>query len=180
MVGNLSTRPKPVQPKARPSSSPSGLIQAASGPTTSACFAHRPSGCSKDLRRALARLTPVLLLSLVAATGCSTKVDVSSNTRKVAGESVEAFETKVALEILADQETPLIPSPPEVLPVPSVGTDKAVEVNGNRNVVIAVDGGLQVHLHLDHRRHEQRPGLARNSPEPTRIEARRPVVDRTV
>ena len=130
----------------------------------------------KDLQRALARLGPLLLFSLIAAAGCSSSVHVSSSTHPHATGSVDTVETEVALEMLTDQEEPLDSSPPEVLPAPPLGTDKAVEVNGNRNVVIAVDGDLHVHqhMHLAHRQHEERSELVRKKHEPVEIGAQRP------
>lgn len=110
----------------------------------------------QDLQRLLAA-TPILLV-LLLSTGCSARVDVSTE-RSTGGESA-AHHTNVAVDVLPDREEVSAPSPEPEQPPVTEATEKGVkvsgianfamvgdqrrtiEIDGNRNFAIIVEGDL--------------------------------------
>ena len=100
----------------------------------------------KSLRTALRQSTSILLLglTLAAAAGCSAEVDlVSKKTAEFSTDperqtAMEQRKAAIAVRLL-DQHRP-VPSPDQRPLEPG----KKVEVTGNRNVVIVVDGDLSL------------------------------------
>ena len=143
----------------------------------------RPKRLLKNLQRSLARFAPLLLLLLIAGGGCSTRVEVSTETRTAPGDplAVEKSHTTVAVDVLADEkEDALAPSfEPEQLPVLAT-TKKGVEVGGIANFAIVVEGDLHVHehhhehLHIENR---SKPKRAKSRPERVTVEIQRPSLD---
>lgn len=90
----------------------------------------------------------LLLLPLLIA-GCSTQFELSTETRTPSEptEAVEKFETKVGVEMLADRE-----EPSDEKPVRPEEQSPTIEIEGNRNFAVVVEGDL----HADSR-HEAAP-----------------------
>jgi hypothetical protein len=121
----------------------------------------------QDLQQILAATT--LLLVLLLGTGCSSKVDVSTE-RSANSEStaVEKFHTKVEIDLEnPPKQTPQPPSPSEQLPVPPKATGKAVQVEG---IAMIVEGDLHFHEHLHLEAH---PSQERSAPNRNRSGPRR-------
>lgn len=93
----------------------------------------------EDLKQLLA-VTPILLLLM---TGCSGRVDVTTENRTHSG-TVEKFHTSVGLEVLSDPEKTSV-SPTEERSSLSEAKVRSVEVDGNGNVVIVIEGDVHEH-----------------------------------
>lgn len=128
-----------------------------------------------------------LLLPLLIS-GCSTQVEVSTEkkTPSETTESVEKFSTKVVVAVLANQEDPgpapvVEKSDPEQPPTPPEADEKAVEITGNANSTVLVEGDLHLHQHYHEHLHvEESPPAAKRSeeaPNPVKFEVRRPKLD---
>ena len=96
----------------------------------------------EDLQRLLA-VTPLLLLLM---TGCSGRVDVTTETRTPSEttETVEKLHTSVGIDVLGDRDEAAEsrPEEPSVLPE---GKVKFVEIDGDENVVVIIESDGQEH-----------------------------------
>ncbi len=116
--------------------------------------------------------TLLFLVSLLLC-GCSTRVEVSTERRPALGDppATKSFSTKVAVDLLTNP-----PAPVEV-------TQPEVEVAGDANFALIVEGDF--HLHTHHHIHtdclptEERPASRRHQEksEPVEIETRRTGID---
>ena len=85
------------------------------------------------------RAHQLLLLLPALVAGCSTQVEVSTETRSPSPttEAVEKFETKVGVKMLTDKE-----EPSDEKPVRPDDQSPTIEINGNRNFAVFVEGDL--------------------------------------
>ena len=93
----------------------------------------------EDLKQLLA-VTPILLLLM---TGCSGRVDVTTENR-THSETVEKFHTSVGIDVLGDRDESAESHPKE----PSGQSEskvRSVEIAGDGNVVIVIEGDGQEH-----------------------------------
>ncbi len=130
----------------------------------------------QDLQRLLAA-TPLLLMLLVG-TGCSARVDVSTE-RSSGGESA-AHHTNVAVDVLTDQKETPTPSPEPEQPPATATTEKGVEVAGVANFAMVVEGDLHVHEHRHMHLHVEEtpePKRRKTKPERIKVEVHRPKID---
>jgi len=95
----------------------------------------------EDLKRLF---TTAPLFLLLISTGCSTKVDVTTESRTPAemSESVEKVHTSVGIDVLGDRGEPTQSCPEEPPALPE-GKVRSIEVDGDGNIVIVIDGDGQ-------------------------------------
>ena len=131
----------------------------------------------QDLQRLLG--TAPVLLMLLLGTGCSAKVDVS--TEQSSGADTAKQHTNVELEFLAEQKT--APSPPPARDESSVAAEapaQEVEVAKVANLAIVVENNVQIHRHRHTHLHVEaapEPKRPKARPERIRPEISRPEAD---
>lgn len=137
-----------------------------------------------------ARAHQFLFLIPLLVAGCSARVSATTEKRSPSEttESVEKFETKVGIDVLADREDP-DPAPvpenipvPEQPPTPPETEGKAVEVSGTANFAVIVEGDLHLHEHYHEHLHLENPPRSapkriKETPEPIQVEAQQPRLD---
>ena len=96
----------------------------------------------EDLKRLLA-VAPLLLLLM---TGCSGRVDVTTENRTPSetSDAVERLHTSMGIDVLSFPEEPPV-SRPEKPPALPEGEVRSVEIDGDGNVVIVIEGDGQEH-----------------------------------
>ena len=119
----------------------------------------------QDLQRLLAATS--LLLLMLLSTGCSSRVEISTDRVTQAPEQLvsEKVDVVVAVDVL----------PPAVQEQPPQVT-KLVEVTGNHNAIVNVAGDLHLHHHTHTHFHEAPERLEPTS-KPARVEIQRRPID---
>ena len=88
----------------------------------------------------------LLLLLPLLVPGCSTQFELSTETRTPSPttESVQKFETRVGVEVLADRE-----EPSDEKSVRPEDQSPTIKIEGNRNIAIVVEGDLHADSHQE-------------------------------
>lgn len=132
-----------------------------------------------DLQKSLARISLLVLPPLLAG-GCSGHVEVSTETRTPSKttESVEKFDTQVSLSLLTDWDEPSPPSPEPTEPPET--EEGSVEITGDGNVVVAIEGDMHIHRHRHEHLHIEAtpdPKRRKSKPERIKVEIHTPRID---